>query len=164
MSMYSRVRSSGRGYGSPYQPSTTCGPDAPIYLGAEGPKNVALSAELCDGWLPLFFAPRHDAFYVNCLKEGFARPGARRTMEDFDIAVTLSVIIDPDVEAAADRIRPMLALYMGGMGARDTNFHFDVFARMGYEDVAVKVQELYLRERRPRPSLRFRRPYARKSP
>jgi F420-dependent oxidoreductase-like protein len=118
--------------------------DIPIYLGAEGPKNVALSAELCDGWLPLFFAPRHDAFYVKCLKEGFARPGARRSLDDFDIAVSLSVVIDADVEAAADRIRPMLALYMGGMGARDTNFHFDVFARMGYEDVAVNVQELYL--------------------
>jgi F420-dependent oxidoreductase-like protein len=116
----------------------------PIYLGAEGPKNVALSAELCDGWLPLFFAPRHDAFYVNCLKEGFARPNAHTTMDKFDIAVSLSVVINDDVEAAADRIRPMLALYMGGMGAREHNFHFDVFARMGYEDVAVKVQQLYL--------------------
>ncbi len=119
-------------------------PDIPIYLGAEGPKNVALAAELCDGWLPLFFAPRHDAFYVSCLNEGFARPASRRTMSEFDIAVSLSVVIDPDVEAAANKIRPMLALYMGGMGARDTNFHFDVFARMGYEDVAVNVQALYL--------------------
>jgi F420-dependent oxidoreductase-like protein len=118
--------------------------EIPIYLGAEGPKNVALSAEICDGWLPLFFAPRHDDFYVNCLREGFARPGARRTMDDFAVAVSMSVIIDPDVEAAADKIRPMLALYMGGMGAREHNFHFDVFARMGYEAVAVKVQELYL--------------------
>ncbi len=118
--------------------------EIPIYLGAEGPKNVALSAEICDGWLPLFFAPRHDAFYVGCLKEGFARPAARRSMENFEIAVSVTVVIDPDVEAAADRIRPMLALYMGGMGAREHNFHFDVFARMGYEDVAVKVQQLYM--------------------
>jgi F420-dependent oxidoreductase-like protein len=118
--------------------------DIPIFLGAEGPKNVALAAELCDGWLPLFFAPRHDAFYVNCLKEGFARPSAHSKMDNFEIAVSLSAVIDDDVEAAADKIRPMLALYMGGMGARDTNFHFDVFARMGYEDIAVKVQGLYL--------------------
>ena len=145
----------GKQYQIPYEGGTGLGKalkstvhplrsDIPVYLGAEGPKNVALSAELCDGWLPLFFAPRHDAFYVNCLNEGFARPAARRTMDNFDIAVSLSVVMDPDVEAAADKIRPMLALYMGGMGARDTNFHFDVFSRMGYEDVAVKVQELYL--------------------
>ena len=118
--------------------------DIPIFLGAEGPKNVALSAEICDGWLPLFFAPRQEAFYRKCLDEGFSRPGARRTIKDFEVPVSLSVIIDPDVEAAADKIRPMLALYMGGMGARGQNFHFDVFARMGYEDVAVRVQDLYL--------------------
>lgn len=118
--------------------------DIPIFLGAEGPKNVALSAEICDGWLPLFFAPRQDPFYRKCLSEGFARPGARRTIKDFEVPVSLSVILDPDVEAAADKIRPMLALYMGGMGARGQNFHFDVFARMGYEDVATRVQDLYL--------------------
>ncbi len=118
--------------------------DIPIYLGAEGPKNVALAAELCDGWLPLFFSPRQDAFYRQCLNEGFSRPGAHTTMATFDVAAGATVIIDPDVEAAADKIRPMLALYMGGMGARGQNFHFDVFSRMGYEDVAVKVQDLYL--------------------
>ena len=135
----------GTGFGKPLKsivrPLRT---DIPIYLGAEGPKNVALSAEICDGWLPLFFAPRHDDYYLSCLREGFARPGARRTMADFEVAVSMSVVVDPDVEAAADKIRPMLALYMGGMGAREHNFHFDVFARMGYEAVAVKVQELYL--------------------
>ena len=118
--------------------------DIPIYLGAEGPKNVALAAELCDGWLPLFFSPAHDDWYRARLAEGFARPGARRTSADFEVACTATIVIDDDVEAAADRIRPSLALYMGGMGARGQNFHFDVFARMGYEDVAVKVQDLYL--------------------
>jgi F420-dependent oxidoreductase-like protein len=118
--------------------------DIPIYLGAEGPKNVALSAEICDGWLPLFFAPSQDGFYRQCLNDGFSRPGARRTKDDFEVAASMSIVINPDVEAAADTVRPMLALYMGGMGAKGQNFHFDVFARMGYEDVAVKVQELYL--------------------
>jgi F420-dependent oxidoreductase-like protein len=122
--------------------------DIPVYLGAEGPKNVALSAEICDGWLPLFFAPSQDEFYRSCLAEGFSRPGARRTPDTFDVAATVSVIVHDDVEAAADLIRPMLALYMGGMGARGQNFHFDVFARMGYEDVAVKVQDLYLEGRK----------------
>ena len=149
------VEYSGHHYKLPYPGGTGLGKplkstvhplrtDIPIYLGAEGPKNVALAAELCDGWLPLFFSPRQDTFYRQCLNEGFTRPGAHATAATFDIAAGATVIIDPDVEAAADKIRPMLALYMGGMGARGQNFHFDVFSRMGYEDVAVKVQDLYL--------------------
>lgn len=117
--------------------------DIPIYLGAEGPKNVALAAEICDGWLPLFFSPAQDDFYRRCLAEGFARPGAQHP-DRFEVACGPTVIIDDDVEQAADRVRPNLALYMGGMGARGQNFHFDVFARMGFEDVAVRVQDLYL--------------------
>lgn len=118
--------------------------EIPIYLGAEGPKNVALSAELCDGWLPLFFSPKQDGFYRSCLNEGFSRPGAHGRKETFEVAVPVTIIVDDDLEKAADKVRPNLALYMGGMGARGQNFHFDVFARMGYEDVAVKVQDLYL--------------------
>ncbi len=118
--------------------------EIPIYLGAEGPKNVAMTAEIADGWLPLFFAPKDNDFYLSALNEGFARPGARKTIDDFDVAAVVPVVINDDVEAAADAIRPMLALYAGGMGAKDANFHLDVFARMGYEDVCAKVQELYL--------------------
>lgn len=118
--------------------------DLPIFLGAEGPKNVALSAEIADGWLPLFFSPDTDATYRAQLAEGFARPGARRTAEDFEVACTVPTVIHDDVEEAAALFKPFLALYMGGMGARGANFHFDVFARMGYEETAVKVQELYL--------------------
>ncbi|WP_370950284.1 LLM class F420-dependent oxidoreductase [Amycolatopsis sp. cg5] len=122
--------------------------EIPIYLAAEGPKNVALSAEICDGWLPLFFSPKTDAFYRAALEEGFARPGARRTIDDFEVAASVPVIVHDDVEAAAGFIKPSLALYIGGMGAKDVNFHHDVFARMGYEDVADKVQELYLAGRK----------------
>ena len=118
--------------------------DIPIYLGAEGPKNVAMTAEIADGWLPLFFAPKDNRFYLDALNEGFGRAGARRTMDDFDVAAVVPVVINDDVEAAADAIRPMLALYAGGMGAKDANFHLDVFGRMGYEDVCAKIQELYL--------------------
>jgi F420-dependent oxidoreductase-like protein len=118
--------------------------DIPIFLGAEGPKNVALAAEICDGWLPLFFSPKADGFYRDCLAEGFARPGARQTAETFEVAATVTIIPGDDVERCADMIRPMLALYAGGMGARGTNFHFDVFARMGYEAEATRIQELYL--------------------
>ena len=118
--------------------------DIPIYLGAEGPKNVAMAAEIADGWLPIFFSPKSDKFYRAALAEGFARPGARHTMDTFECPASVSVIIDKDIEAAADRVRPMLALYIGGMGARTANFHFEVFARMGYEETCVRVQDLYL--------------------
>lgn len=123
--------------------------EIPIYLAAEGPKNVALSAEICDGWLPLFFSPKSNDFYRKALEEGFARPGARHTLEDFEVAASVPVIVHDDVETAANFIKPSLALYIGGMGAKSVNFHHDVFARLGYEDVADKVQELYLAGRKP---------------
>jgi len=122
--------------------------EIPIFLAAEGPKNVALSAEICDGWLPLFFSPKSDAFYRTALEEGFSRPGARRGFADFEVAASVPVLVHDDVEEAASWIKPSLALYIGGMGAKSVNFHHDVFARMGYEDVADKVQELYLAGRK----------------
>lgn len=118
--------------------------DIPIYLGAEGPKNVALSAEICDGWLPLFFSPKEDGFYRSCLNEGFDRSGEAGKADRFDVAATVMIIPGDDAEKCADFVRPFLALYAGGMGARGANFHFEVFARMGYEDVALEVQDLYL--------------------
>jgi F420-dependent oxidoreductase-like protein len=123
-------------------------PEIPIYLGAEGPKNVALAAELCDGWLPLFFAPKDDAWYRRCLDEGFAAAGEPGKADRFDVAATLMVVPGEDVDKCADLLRPMLALYAGGMGAKGQNFHFDVFARMGYEAEATKIQELYLAGRK----------------
>ena len=78
------------------------------------------------------------------IDEGFARTGARRKPEEFEVCPTVSVVVDDDVERAADAMRPMLALYIGGMGAREVNFHFDVFCRMGYEAEVAKIQELYL--------------------
>jgi F420-dependent oxidoreductase-like protein len=119
-------------------------PDIPVYLGAEGPKNVALAAEICDGWLALFFSPRNQDFYRDALAEGFAREGARHSWEDFEIAATVPVVLHDDVEQAADFLRPMYALYFGGMGARAANFHHDVAVRLGYEAEAKKVQDLYL--------------------
>ncbi|MFC6714778.1 LLM class F420-dependent oxidoreductase [Branchiibius cervicis] len=118
--------------------------DLPIFLGAEGPKNVALAAEIADGWLPLFFSPRSDDFYRAALAEGFARAGARRTASDFEVHASVPVIIADDLDGAADLVRRNLALYVGGMGARGQNFHLDVFARMGWEDVCAQVQDLYL--------------------
>ena len=118
--------------------------DIPIYLGAEGPKNVALAAEIGDGWLPMFFSPKADDFYRAALAEGFARPGARHTADDFEVACVVPVVPGDDVEACADLLRPNLALYIGGMGARDRNFHKDVFERLGYGAECEKIQDAYL--------------------
>ena len=118
--------------------------DIPIYLGAEGPKNVALAAELCDGWLAMLFSPTHQKLHADALAEGFARPGARRSAEDFEVAATVPLIISDDVDAAVDSLRPFYALYFGGMGAKGTNFHANVPIRMGYGAEVAEIQELYL--------------------
>jgi F420-dependent oxidoreductase-like protein len=118
--------------------------DIPIYLAAEGPKNIALGAELCDGWLALFYSPYHDDFYRDALAEGFQRPGARRTSDEFEVAASVPMIVTDEIEPAADALRPMYALYFGGMGARGTNFHADVAIRMGYEAEVATIQGLYL--------------------
>ncbi len=121
--------------------------DIPIWLGAEGPKNVAQTAEIADGWIPIFYTPKSAGMYGPWLDEGFARPGARRTRSDFEIAATCHVQITQDADekaAVINGMKPVVALYMGGMGAKDQNFHKQVFERMGYADVADQVQELYL--------------------
>jgi len=121
--------------------------DVPIWLGAEGPKNVALTAEIADGWIPIFYTPKSAAMYRPWLDEGFARPGARRTRDDFEIAATCHLQVVANAEEkqlVLDAIKPSVSLYMGGMGAKDANFHNAVFVRMGYEDLAAEVQQLYL--------------------
>ncbi|NMO00031.1 LLM class F420-dependent oxidoreductase [Gordonia sp. TBRC 11910] len=122
--------------------------DIPVMLGAEGPKNVALTAEIADGWLPLFYTPRMADTYNSWLDEGFARPGARRTRADFEICATAQIVITDDRDAAMAGIKPFLALYMGGMGSEDTNFHAEVYRRMGYSDVVDEVTALFRSDRK----------------
>jgi F420-dependent oxidoreductase-like protein len=122
--------------------------DIPVYLGAEGPKNVALAAEIADGWLPFWFSPKSDHYYRTALTGGFAVSGARHTERTFDIAGVVLISEHEDVEIAAARIRPIIALYAGGMGAQGANFHNDVFVRMGWGDVCAQVQTLYLSGRK----------------
>jgi F420-dependent oxidoreductase-like protein len=150
-----RVTSDGPHYPMPYPDGTGLGKplrstihpvreEIPIFLGAEGPKNVALAAEICDGWLALFYSPHNEDFYRQALAEGFAREGARHTQDDFEVYATVPIILHDDVEQAADYLRPMYALYFGGMGARNANFHHDVAVRLGFEAEAKRVQDLYL--------------------
>jgi F420-dependent oxidoreductase-like protein len=136
----------GTGLGKPLKASIhPLREEIPIYLGAEGPKNIALCAELCDGWLAMLFSPAvYDELYRPALEEGFARPGARRSAADFEVAATVPLIVTDDIEAAADALRPFYALYFGGMGAKGTNFHANVPIRMGYEREVGEIQDLYL--------------------
>ena len=122
--------------------------DIPVMLGAEGPKNVALAAEICDGWLPIFYSPRIAGMYNEWLDEGFARPGARRTRETFEICATAQVVVTDDRPAIMELMKPHLALYMGGLGAEDTNFHADVYRRMGYAEVVDDVTKLFRADRK----------------
>jgi F420-dependent oxidoreductase-like protein len=139
----------GTGLGKPLKPIVhPLRKEIPIILGAEGPKNVALAAEIADGWFPIFFSPAAVKAFEPALAEGFARPGARHRADEFEVIAFAPTIIGDDIERAADAYRPMIALYIGGMGAKSMNFHFDVFARMGYEAEASKIQELYLAGRK----------------
>lgn len=122
--------------------------EIPIFLAAEGPKNVALAAEIADGWIPFWFSPKADEFYREALAEGFGRPGARHTLNTFEVVSPMPIIIHPDPDVAADIVRPFLALYVGGMGSKDVNFHYEVLARIGWRDVCARVQELYLEGRK----------------
>ncbi|BBY33123.1 LLM class F420-dependent oxidoreductase [Mycolicibacter minnesotensis] len=117
--------------------------DIPVMLGAEGPKNIALAAEIADGWLPIFYSPRLAGMYNEWLDEGFARPGARRTRETFEICATANIVITEDRAAAFAAMKPYLALYMGGMGSEETNFHAEVYRRMGYAEVVDDVTKLF---------------------
>jgi F420-dependent oxidoreductase-like protein len=135
----------GTGLGKPLKSSIRpLREDIPIYLGAEGPKNIALCAELCDGWLAMLFSPEHEDLYRDSLEEGWARAGARRGPDDFEVAASVPFIVTDDVQSAADSLRPMYALYFGGMGAKGANFHANVPIRMGYEAEVVEIQDLYL--------------------
>jgi F420-dependent oxidoreductase-like protein len=135
----------GTGLGKPLKASIhPLREDIPIYLGAEGPKNIALAAELCDGWLAMLFDPRNPGYFEDALNEGFSRDGARRSKDDFEVAATVPLIVTDDVEAAANMLRPFYALYFGGMGAKGKNFHANVAIRMGYEEMVDKVADLYL--------------------
>jgi F420-dependent oxidoreductase-like protein len=114
----------------------------PIYIAAIGPKNTQLVGEIADGWLPVFFSPEHVDGSRALLEEGAARSG--RSLDGFDIAPTVQVSIDDDLDRARDAMRPFIALYVGGMGSREKNFYNQLVQRYGFEDAAAEIQRLYL--------------------
>ncbi len=117
--------------------------DVPIYLAAIGPRNVALAAEIADGWLPIFFSPeRFGETHGPMLEEGFARRGGRP--EGWDLAAHVPVVVTDDAAAGRDFLKPLLALYVGGMGAKGQNFYTRLAERHGYAEAAATIQDLYL--------------------
>jgi F420-dependent oxidoreductase-like protein len=114
----------------------------PIYLAAIGPKNTALAGEIADGWLPVLFSPEHVGDPRALLEEGARRVG--RSLSGFDIAPTVNAYVSDDRAAARDRMRPFLALYIGGMGSRKQNFYNQQVQRYGFEGAAREIQDLYL--------------------
>lgn len=119
--------------------------DIPVYIASIGPKNVELTAEIADGWLPIFFSPtRSDAVWGDALAAGFAKAGGAKSLADLDVAATVTVLVGDDVQALRDKVKPMVALYVGGMGAKGKNFYNDLACRYGYEGVAAEIQDLYL--------------------
>lgn len=112
----------------------------PIYLGAEGPRNVALATEKADGWLPVFYSPEHSTpMYKDALED---------LPDDFEIACPVTVNINEDVDEALWPTKMSLGFYIGGMGAKNANFHKNLISRMGFEAEADKIQELFYEGRR----------------
>ena len=118
--------------------------DLPIFLGAEGPKNVTMTAEIADGWLPLYYSPYRQEVYADQIKDA---------KEGFEISAGVTLNICDDVEKGLIPIKNNLALYIGGMGAAKKNFHTDLMGRMGFEAEAKKIQELFLQGKRTEAAL-----------
>lgn len=146
------VRNEGPNYPLPYQGPNAWGlgkplrsithplrPDIPVFLGAEGPKNVALATEICDGWLPLYYSPFRPEVYAESLQH--LRPG-------FEIAQFITVNITDDIPSGLTPIKAMLGFYIGGMGAKKRNFHKELMGRMGFEAEAEKIQSLFMEDKR----------------
>jgi F420-dependent oxidoreductase-like protein len=134
------------GVGKPLKSILHTNPDLPIYLAAGGPANVALTAEIADGWLPMGFCPANADQFRPALERGAARAG--RSLDSLEIQSGCSVRITDDVQSVLDAAKPQIALYVGGMGSRDQNFHKDAMTRRGYGDSAERIHELFLGGRR----------------
>jgi F420-dependent oxidoreductase-like protein len=136
------------GIGKPLKSILHMNPDIPIYLATGNESTVKLTAEIADGWLPMGFMPGAMDEYRPWLEEGFRRAGNGKGMKDFAITASVHVEVENDVKAALAKLKPEVALYVGGMGHKDKNFHNDIMVRRGFGDAAKRIQELYLAHRK----------------
>jgi F420-dependent oxidoreductase-like protein len=136
------------GLGKPLKSIVHAGREIPIYLAAIGPKNVALAAEIADGWLPIFFSPERMSLFKESLDAGFRAAGGGKSLGQFDVAPTVPVVLGADADRCRAMVKPRLALYVGGMGARGKNFYNELVRRYGYEEAAGRIQDFYLSGKR----------------
>lgn len=136
------------GIGKPLKSILHMNPDIPIYLATGNESTVKLTAEIADGWLPMGFMPGAMDEYRPWLEEGFRRAGNGKSMKDFAITASVHVEVENDVKAALAKLKPEVALYVGGMGHKTKNFHNDIMVRRGFGDAAKRIQELYLAHRK----------------
>ena len=134
------------GVGKPLRSILHSNPDIPIFLGTGMESTVRLTAEIADGWLPLGYVPETAALYRPWLEAGFQRAG--KSASDFETQAMAEVVVTNDVRSALDSLKPRVALYVGGMGHKDTNFHKEMMIRRGFGDAAQRIQELYLAKRK----------------
>ncbi|MDX1450724.1 MAG: LLM class F420-dependent oxidoreductase, partial [Acidimicrobiia bacterium] len=133
------------GLGKPLKRIGEARPDIPIYLASIGPQNVRLTAEIADGWLPIFYSPeRAGEVFEASLREGFDRSGTDAKSARFEVVPSVQAAAADDIDVARNQIRPQVALYVGGMGARNRNFYFDLAVRYGFEREAIQIQDRYL--------------------
>jgi F420-dependent oxidoreductase-like protein len=132
------------GVGKPLKSILHMNPEIPIWLATGGAANVKLTGELADGWLPMGFVPGMLDVYRPWLEEGFHRSGHARSLDRLEIQAQAQVVVTDDVKGALDSMKPMAALYVGGMGHRDVNFHKDQMVRRGHGEAAERIQELFL--------------------
>jgi F420-dependent oxidoreductase-like protein len=133
------------GQGKPLKSILHGNPNIPVMLGTATPLNIRMTAEIADGWMSMHMAP--DSFktrYKAIIEEGLARRSDGKTLDQFDVRATLSVQVVDDVRTALDALKPMVALYTGGMGSKSKNFHKDAMIERGYADAAERIQELFL--------------------
>jgi F420-dependent oxidoreductase-like protein len=136
------------GVGKPLKSILHTNPDIPIFLATGNESTVKLTAEIADGWLPMGFVPGAMEEYRPWLEEGFRRAGNGKSLRDLEIQASVHVEVNDDVKAALQKLKPEVALYVGGMGHRDKNFHKDLMVRRGFGEAAERIQELYLAHRK----------------
>ncbi len=136
------------GIGKPLKSILHMNPEIPVWLGTGTESNVKLTAEIADGWFPLAFVPGMMELYKPWLEDGFNRAGGGKSLADFEIQAGVTVIVTDNVKESIAKIKPGTALYVGGMGHKNKNFHNDMMVRRGYGEAAAKIQELYLAGRK----------------
>lgn len=136
------------GLGKPLKSIVHGRADLPIYIAAIGPKNIQLAAEIADGWIPVFFAPERFSVFEESVQAGFAKAGDGKDFDQFTVSPYVEVMMGDDVQACRDAVKPSIALYVGGMGAKGKNFYNSLVRRYGYEEAADSIQENYLAGRK----------------